>query len=292
MWVAFALLSALCSAGTTLMLKRAVARGGAVESTVAFRAVAGVLLVALTLALGPWPAPTPAYWRAAALVLPPEVAGMVFLTLALRAGDLSHVQPLLGTLPIFVTAGGLLFLGEVPTLPAMSGIVLVTLGVYAVGLRAGASLWEPFRALARSRAGWYALAAAAAWSAATMVHKVGIREAGPFAWAATLTLGSALALAVALPVLWHTGALALPAREAPWTRQVLAAGAFFAVSQVGLHVALRAAHAGYVIALTGTGTLLSIAFGIVLLGERGAPGARVAAGVLVTAGAAIIALAG
>ena len=67
MWVAFALLSALCAAGTTLMLKQAVARGGVVESTVAFRAVAGVLLALLTLAVGDWPVPTAAYWRAAAL---------------------------------------------------------------------------------------------------------------------------------------------------------------------------------------------------------------------------------
>ena len=292
MWVTFSLLSALCAAGTTLMLKQAVARGGVVESTVAFRAVAGVLLALLTVAVGQWPAPTPAYWRAAALVLPPEVAGMVCLTLALRAGDLSHVQPLLGTLPLFVTLGGLLFLGEVPTRLAFAGIVLVTLGVYAVGLRAGASPLEPFRALARSRAGWYALGAAAFWSAATMLHKVGIREVGPFAWAVTLTLGSALALAVALPVVWRGGSAAPSAYGAPWARLVLAAGAFFAASQVGLHLSLRAAHAGYVIALTSTSILLSIAFGILLLGERSAARARVAGGILVTAGAVIIALAG
>ena len=274
------------------MLKRAVARGGVVESTVAFRAVAGVLLALLTLALGQWPAPTPAYWRTAALVIPPEVAGMVCLTLALRAGDLSHVQPLLGTLPLFVTLGGLLLLGEIPTRLAFAGIVLVTLGVYAVGLRAGASPLEPFRALARSRAGWYALGAAAAWSLATMLHKVGIREVCPFAWAVTLTLGSALALAVALPIVWRGGSVAASGYGAPWARQVATAGAFFAVSQIGLHVSLRAAHAGYVIALTSTSILLSIAFGILLLGERSAARGRVGGGILITARAAMIALAG
>lgn len=292
MWVAFALVSALSAAGTTLMLKQAVARGGAVESTVAFRAVAGLLLAALTLAVGPWPAPTPVYWRTAALVIPPEVAGMVCLSLALRAGDLSLVQPLLGTLPLFVTIVATVLLDETPTLPAAAGIVLVTLGVYAVGLRAGASPLEPLRALVRSRAGWYALAASAAWSLATVLHKVGIREVGPFAWAVTLTLGSALALAPALPVLWGTGRLRLPGRDVPWVRLVAAAGACFAVQQVGLHLSLRQARAGYVIALTATSTLAATAFGVVVLGERSAPRARVAASLLVSAGAAIIALAG
>jgi len=283
MWVAFALVSALSAAGTTLMLKQAVARGGAVESTVAFRAVAGLLLAALTLAVGPWPAPTPVYWRTAALVIPPEVAGMVCLSL---------VQPLLGTLPLFVTIVATVLLDETPTLPAAAGIVLVTLGVYAVGLRAGASPLDPLRALVRSRAGWYALAASAAWSLATVLHKVGIREVGPFAWAVTLTLGSALALATALPVLWGTGRLRLPGRDVPWLRLVAAAGACFAVQQVGLHLSLRQARAGYVIALTATSTLAATAFGVVVLGERSAPRARVAASLLVSAGAAIIALAG
>jgi uncharacterized membrane protein len=293
MWVAFALVSALAGAGTTLMLKRAVGRGGVLESTVAFRLVAGLLLALLTAAVGPWPAPTPAYWRATALVLPPEVAGMVCLSLALRAGDLSHVQPLLGTLPLFVTLGGVLFLGEVPTPIAAVGIVLVTAGVYAVGLRAGGSALEPFRALARSRAGWFAIGASLAWSLATVVHKLGIAEVGPFAWGVTLTLGSGLVLLAALPVLalragdWH-----LELGRAAWVRVVAAAGAFFAVQQVGLHVSLRATQAGYVIALTATSTLLATALGILLLGERTGARARVVGASLVTAGAVIIALVG
>jgi uncharacterized membrane protein len=292
MWVAFALLSAVGSAATTLMLKRAVARGGVMESAVAFRIIAGLLLGVLMVAAGPLPPLTPAYWRTAAMVIPPEVAGLVCLTLALRAGDLSQVQPLLGTLPLFVTIGALLFLGEVPTPIAVVGILLVTTGVYAVGLRSGHSAFEPFRALARSRAGWYAVAASISWSVATVLHKVGIAEVGPFAWAVTLTLGSALALAIWLPVVaWRSGEWRIP-RAAPWVRLVAAAGMFFAVQQVGLHLSLRASQAGKVIALTATSTLLATMLGILVLGERVDARARMVGGILVSTGAAIIALAG
>jgi len=292
MWVALSLLSALGGAGPTFMLKRAVAGGAVLEATAAFRAIAGVLLAALALAAGAWPTLGAGYWRATALVMVPEVVAMISLSMALRAGDLSHVQPLLGTLPLFVTLFGMLFLGEVPSPLAALGIALVTLGVYAVGLTAGGSALGPFRALARSRAGWFALAASAAWGLATIVHKTGIREVGPFAWGATLALGPALVVALAIPVVArHEGARPRWDGGPRWLAFVIAAGACFAVQQIGLHLALGATQAGYVIALTSTSTLVAIALGIVVLGERSGARARVVGGVLVTVGAAIIALA-
>lgn len=90
MWIVYALLSACCAATTSFTLKRTVAHGGAVVSTVAFRIAAGVLLLALVAAAGAWPSLTPAYWHAVGLVLVPEVLGTLFLTLALRAGESSR----------------------------------------------------------------------------------------------------------------------------------------------------------------------------------------------------------
>jgi drug/metabolite transporter (DMT)-like permease len=290
-WIPLALLSALCAASSTFVLKRAVHDGGAMRSTIAFRVVAGFLLAALLAATGPLPTLTPAYWRAAALVMPPEIGGMVCFALALRAGDLSLVQPLVGMLPLFVMAWGVVFLGEVPTATAAGGIVLIVAGVYAVGLRPGASPLEPVRALVRSRAGWYAIAAAACWSVATIVHKLGIAQVGPIAWAVTLTLGSAVTLwLLRALVAWRRRTAAEPPAPPSWIRLILVAGALLAVQQVGLHRALGAAQAGYVSALTTTSSLLATVLGIVFLGERGAARARVLAALLVTAGGVLIAL--
>ena len=294
MWIFLALMSAFSSAGTSYSLKRAVAHGGAIVSTVAARMVAGVLLAALVTALGAWPSASPAYWRAVGLVLVPEVLGTLFLTLALRAGDLSLVQPLLGLLPPLVMAGGYLFLDEVPTREAGLGVVLVTLGVYCVGLAPGASLLEPLRALARERASWYAVASACSWSAATLVHKIGIAAVGPFPWAVTLAFGSGLTLAAVLAVLaWKApDRLELPARRTPWGRFVTLAGIFFALQQVGLHLAFAAAQTGYVIAISATGILVATAIGVIFLRERAAAGTRVAGALLVSAGAMLVAVFG
>lgn len=291
MWIPFSLLCAVASATTSLLLKQAVGRGGAILSTVAFRILAGVFLVGICLATDGWPALTGEYWRAVLLVMPPEVAGTLCMSLALRHGELSLVQPIMGLLPPFVMLGGALFLGEVPTVPAALGILLVTAGVYCVGLRPGASAMEPLRALTRTRASWFAVGAVLFWSITTVFHKVGIAAVGPFPWGATLALGSGLSLALVLPLLGHRrggGAVGRPERPGRWTWLVVMAGAAFSLQQVGLHLALQAAQAGYVSALNATSIVIATGFGVFLLHERSAARTRLAGAGFVSLGAMMI----
>jgi drug/metabolite transporter (DMT)-like permease len=294
MWIALSLVAALCSAGTSFSLKRAVAHGGAVVSTVAARLAAGVLLLALIAASDAWHPPTAEYWTAVGLVLVPEVLGTLLLTLALRHGELSLVQPIMGLLPGLVMLGGVVMLDEVPSAQAGAGVLLVTLGVYCVGLQGGGSLLEPIRALGRSRASWFAVGAAVSWSLSTLVHKRGIAAVGPFPWAATLAFVSAIGLGAVLPLLArrNAGVMGWPQTPLPWARFVCTAGLTFALHQAGMHVALRMAHASYVIALTSCATLFATALGIVLLGERSAARTRVAGALLVCSGAVLISLFG
>ena len=293
MWIALSLVAALASASNNLLLKKSVLYADVVLSTVVFRFLSGFLLLALALATGPWPAPTPAYFRALAMVLPPEALGMLFMALALRTGDLSIVQPILGVTPVFVTLGALTVLGEVPSPSAAIGIVLVALGVYSVGLEAGASWLGPLRSFARARASWCALAAAVFWSATTIIHKFGIAAVGPLPWAVSVTLGSALLLGAGLPLMRRgAGAGREEKRTGLWAALMVAAGLFFAVHVFGIHASLQQAPAGYVIAVSSTATLIATAFGIVILGERDRMRHRLTGALLVTAGAALVALLG
>jgi len=57
-WVWFALLSATGSAGTSLLLKRTVARGDVFISTAGFRAISGVFIAVIVTVLGAWTHPT------------------------------------------------------------------------------------------------------------------------------------------------------------------------------------------------------------------------------------------
>jgi len=294
MWIVLALLAASASAGTSLLLKRAVSLAGVVVSTVAFRTIAGVVLALSCLRAEAWHALTPTYWRAVAVVIPNEIGGMLCLSLALSLGDVSVVQPIMGLIPLLTMAGGAIILHEMPSPIAVVGIVLVVTGLYFVGLRRGGSAWEPIRAFATSRASWYGLLAALFWTVTSLTHKIGIREVGPMPWATTLTLGSGLALAVALPFVARSGGgLRLPVSEEvmPWLRVVVLTSACFAVQQYGLHNALRRSQAGYVMAVVSSSILIATAVGVLVLRERGGSH-RITGALLVSSGVGLIAIFG
>jgi uncharacterized membrane protein len=294
MWIVLALIAATASAGTSLLLKRAVGQAGVVISTVAFRTVAGILLALSCLHAEAWHFLTPTYWRAVGVVIPNEIGGMLCLSLALSLGDVSVVQPIMGLIPLLTMAGGALILHESPSPIAVVGIVLVVTGLYFVGLRRGGSALEPIRALATSRASWYGLLAALFWTVTSLTHKVGIAEVGPMPWATTLTLGSGLALALALPFVARSqGGLGLPTAHhvLPWLGVVALTSVCFAVQQFGLHNALRRSQAGYVMAVVSTSILIATTIGVLVLRERGGSH-RIAGALLVSSGVGMIAIFG
>jgi uncharacterized membrane protein len=107
-------------------------------------------------------------------------------------------------------------------------------------------------------------------------------------------VGSGLLLALAVPVMAWKGAdgIGLPRRPGPWGRLVVLTGIAFAVQVAALQVAFGVAQASYVMAITSISIVLATALGIVFLGERTAPRTRAAGALLVSTGAALIALLG
>jgi uncharacterized membrane protein len=73
---------------------------------------------------------------------------------------------------------------------------------------------------------------------------------------------------------------------------VVLTGTTFAVQVAGLQLAFRLAQAGYVMAVASTSILIATALGIGLLGERSAARTRAGGALLVTGGAALIAMLG
>jgi transporter family protein len=289
-WVWCALLSATGSAGTSLLLKRTVARGDTLVSTAGYRAVSGIFIAVIVMALGAWQPPTPAYWRTLAFLMVPEIGGMVCMALALRWGDISRVQPIMGLLPIFVTINGALFMHEVPTLLAACGILLVAVGIYAVGLRRGASPLEPLRSLAGDRGSWYAVLSAVFWSVTPFLHKAGAATVGPLMWSMSVSFGSGLVLGALLPFRRRQPDAAVGNRVR-WAALVAATALPFTLQAVALQFALQRAQGGYVMAISSMSTLIATALAVLLYREPDGS-TRIPGAVLVAAGAALIALGG
>ena len=293
MWIALALLAAVASAGTSLLLKRAVGLAGAVVSTVAFRTFGGVLLAIASFGGGGWPALTPTFWAALGIVIPNEIGGMLFLSLALRRGDVSAVQPIMGLIPLLAMAGGALFLHEVPSALAVVGILLVVAGLYLVGLRRGRlARWSPSApSPARARAGTPCsrrCSGPSRRSSTRSASRRSVRSPGRrrSPWARRSRSRSRFRSSR-----WRTGSIGLPhARRAMGAarrdrRLMLRRPAD------GLHNAMRLSQAGYVLAVVSMSILIATAVGVLVLREEGG-GHRISGALLVSSGVGLIALFG
>jgi drug/metabolite transporter (DMT)-like permease len=234
----------------------------------------GSVLCALCLPFAPVPARESWPWLAAGVVL--HNGYMVFLMLAYRAGDLSHVYPLArGSAPLLVAAASGRVAGEFLPVQAFVGVGLVSLGIGALAFDRG---------LARpggGRAVVYALTTGCWIASYTLVDGMGVRRGGT-------TLGYILWLQAleALPfvvgtVLLRGRALLDYARRSGGRSAV--GGALAAIGYALVLWAYSLGALAPIAALRETSTILAAWIGTSLLGEPfGAR--RIVASVLVAAG--------
>jgi drug/metabolite transporter (DMT)-like permease len=237
----------------------------------------------------------------AAIVLLPFVsaptglaAGIIALSVLLHVGyklslarlyrraDLSLGYPLArGLTPAMATLLGLVLIGERPSVPVLSGIVCISLGIFGL-LLVGAD----------NRLSWPALVAAAGAGIAVAMYSVvdayGVRINGD--WLGfTAWLVASDSLAFVGYALVTRGRLATLAWRRGWAR-TLASGLLGTASFGVFMWALGRAHVGAVTALRETSIIFAALIGMTFLGER-ITGPRVISTALVMAGAAAIALA-
>lgn len=221
-------------------------------------ASAGVLAVALTPlvavpAVASWP------YLFASLVL--HVGYMLFLLLAYRYGELSHVYPLArGSAPLIVAAVSVAVVGEALTPQGWLAVALVALGIMSLTLTRGAAgMHDPRPVLAALVTGGFI-------ASYTVVDAIGGRLSGS---APGYAVWLFVVDGVPLPLL----ALALRRRAfLAAVRQrwlVGSIGGALAFAGYGLVIwALSVAPMALVAALRETSIVLAVLFGVVFLRER------------------------
>jgi drug/metabolite transporter (DMT)-like permease len=234
----------------------------------------GSVLCALCLPFAPAPARESWPFLAAGVVL--HNGYMVFLMLAYRAGDLSHVYPLArGSAPLLVAAASAPVAGEFLSPQALVGVALVSAGIAALALDRGLAREGGRRAVV------YALTAGCWIASYTLVDGLGVRRGGS-------TLGYILWLQALEAVPFVLGTLALRGRELlAFARRRGGRGAIGgALAAIGYALVLWAYSLGAlapIAALRETSTILAAWIGTRLLGEPFGR-RRIVASVLVAAG--------
>lgn len=108
-----------------------------------------------------------------------NVFGIMSYNYSIKFGELSRVIPFTKLNPVFTALIAAAFLGETLTLTRTAGIVLVTVGSYAILEERGTSWKQPFRSFIKSTAPKYAALSALIYSVAAVADRYATQQIQP-----------------------------------------------------------------------------------------------------------------
>lgn len=269
------LAAALCHAGWNASLKLKIDPAIAITLVAV---AAGILALPLVPLVG---SPHASSWPYLGASLAIHLVYWIALAEAYRNGDLGHVYPIArGAAPLLTATGGALLFAEQTGWKGWSGILLLTSGVILLSLKGG----RVAEAFDRRSVG-FALLTAVSIASYTLVDGRGARlSANPHGYTVWLFLLDGVMMAV---FGWS--------RQRDGIAKVLPGSAVLALGGGGLSMfsywvaiwAMTVAPIALVAAVRETSVLFAAAIGVLLLKEPLIP-VRVAAGILVLAGLALI----
>ncbi len=207
------------------------------------------------------PLPAPESWLYIALSVLLHQGYTIFLLLAYRYGDLSHVYPLArGSAPLIVAFLSVTLIGEQLTRHALLAIFMMGVGIMSLSLTRGAqNLRDPW-------AVFFALGTGLFIAGYTITDGVGVRLAGNAHSYSAWMLGLEAIPVVAI-VLWKRKMRALPQIKRIWKPATLmgliSLAAYWAVIWV-----MSVAPIALVAALRETSIVFAVLFGVLFLKER------------------------
>lgn len=239
------------------------------------------------LALAPLPTIEPAFFWAAGMALPAEVAALFLYLRAIQASPLALTMPFMAFTPLFVLGIGWLFLGELPSAAGLGGVILVVAGAYVLNLHQFRQGWAaPLLAVTKEKGSLLALGVSALYGYTITLGKVAMNASGPWFMASVYPLGLAL---IILAVLAVRGGLAWDWLRRPWP--ALGVGLCMAATLVCHFWSLSLAPAAYMVAVKRLSIIMAVFYGGVFLKETRLAQHLMASGLMV-AGAVLILLLG
>ena len=237
--------------------------------------ITGILTALPVMLCFPWPTAAGFGFILASSLL--QVAYSIFLVFAYRLGDLGQVYPIVrGSVPLLVSLGGFLVMGETLTSGQLLGVLLVATGI--MGLSTGSQRAPTTSIL------WALLTGLIIATYAT-VDSIGVRHfADPGAYAAWVLFTYGVLLIIAYTLM--RGRLRVDVRERE-ARKALLAGIFVLIAYGAVIIAYSMGPAGPITAIRETSVVFAMIIGRLFLAETLTP-KRIVVGLIVAAGAIAI----
>ncbi len=120
-------------------------------------------------------------------------ATSIMIARAYRLSDVSVVSPMFATGPMLTVITAFLILGEQPSLPAIAGVVLISVGAYLLKADGTADRLAPLRRLASDRGVQLIVLVVIIYSITATIDKIGLTASSPVFWAlSTYTLSAVI----------------------------------------------------------------------------------------------------
>lgn len=219
-----------------------------------------------------------------------EAAYVMLLGSSYQRGDLSLVYPLArGSAILFVTLFALTFLHESPSVPGLTGIVLVILGIYTMHLKSlgWRGLYIPLKALRHDRASQLALLTGAVIAGYSSVDKVGVSYVNPIVYLYLVFLVATLLL---MPYILTVRSEAVRREWLANRWAIMTVAALSATSYLLVLFALTTSRVSYVSSVREMSVVMAALLGTFLLREPFGP-TRIVGSLLIFSGIFCIALA-
>lgn len=209
----------------------------------------------------------------------------ILIARAYRLSDVSVVSPMFATGPMLTVITAFLILGEQPTLPAIAGVVLISVGAYLLKAEGTGDRIAPLRRLASDRGVQLIVIVVIIYSITATIDKIGLRASSPVFWAlSTYTLSAVIMFPIMVQKTpdWREK---LRTSWKPLLALGLLGGCYIILQMTALQLTLVA----NVIAIKRLSMLVAVLGGVVIF-EEGSIRQRLGAAAVMVAGVILIAI--
>ena len=170
---------------------------------------------------------------------------------AFKHGELSKILPLSSLGPVVSLLLGWLFLSQVPSLMAVTGILAIVVGVYVLNLK-GRYMHNPFKIFTADKANLYTLFGLIMVAVAGVLDKRAIDASGPMYYSFVSTAGAVVTLLMSARISGVREKVQIKRQS----KTLFLTGALFGLSYVAYIFAISSGPLAYVTALRNSSALL------------------------------------
>ncbi|MEW6410170.1 MAG: DMT family transporter [Nitrospirota bacterium] len=179
LWIFYSFISAFTLSTADALSKKALSRFD--EYIIAWTRVAfAAPLLTVILFFIEIPELDATFWMVTAMLLPLEIGAKIMYIKAIKASPLSLTIPFLAFTPVFLILTSFIFLGEIPNLYGVIGILLVVAGGYTLNIQEfKEGIFEPVKAVFKEKGSLYMLIIAFVYSITSNLGKIAILHSTP-----------------------------------------------------------------------------------------------------------------